>query len=40
MAGGNFGTPEEQAKKLFRITMASIVVFSGLAYVFVIHGAL
>jgi len=40
MAGGNYGTPEEQAKKLFKITMFSIVAFSGLAYVFVIHGTL
>ena len=38
--GGNYGTPEEQAKNLFRITMAGIVVFSGLAYVLVLHVAL
>jgi hypothetical protein len=40
MSGGNYGTPEEQAKRLFRITMASIIIFSGLAYAFVLHGAL
>jgi hypothetical protein len=40
MSSGNYGTPEEQAKRLFRITMASIVIFSGLAYALVLHGAL
>jgi hypothetical protein len=40
MSDGNYGTPEEQAKKLFKMTMICIVSFSGLVYVFVIHGAL
>ncbi len=40
MAGGNYGTPEEQAKKLFKITMIGIVAISAAAYIFVLHGAL
>lgn len=40
MAGIANKTPEEQAKALFRITMISVVVFSGAAYFFVVKGAL
>ena len=40
MAGITKKTPEEQAHKLFWITMACVVSFSGLAYIFVIKGAL
>ena len=38
--GGTDKSPEEQAKTLFLISMASIVIFGGIAYVLVLHGAL
>ena len=38
--GGSDKTPEQQAKSLFYITMASVVIFSGLAYLLVLKGAL
>ena len=40
MAGIINKTPEEQTKILFNVTMISVVVFSALAYFFVIKGEL
>lgn len=37
---GKDRSPEEQAKRLFVISMVSIVIFSGLAYVLVQRGGL
>ena len=40
MSGMIHKTPEEQTKALFWLTMISVVVFSALAYFFVIKGDL